>query len=65
MSVAWKRSNGYPQEVKRNNLSDFIAMIWSAKHFNFKHYSIEREVIWKKCNFQLKTVQTGEQNIQI
>ena len=26
---------------------DFKARIWSAEHFNFKHYSIELEVIWK------------------
>ena len=25
----------------------FIARIWSAEHFNFKRYLIEREVIWK------------------
>ena len=26
--------------------SDFIARIWSVDDFNFKRYSIEREVIW-------------------
>ena len=25
--------------------SDFKARIWSAEHFNFKRYTIEREVI--------------------
>ena len=25
----------------------FRARIWSAEHFNFKRYLIEREVIWK------------------
>ena len=27
---------------------DFIARWWSAEHFDFKHYSIEREVIGRK-----------------
>ena len=36
--------------------SNFIARIWPAEHFNFKSYSIEREVIWKKYDFQLKPV---------
>ena len=26
--------------------SDFIVRIWSAEHFNFKRYTIEKEVIW-------------------
>ena len=45
--------------------SDFIVRIWSAEHFNFKRYSIERELIWKKkYDFQLKLFEKGEQNIQ-
>ena len=40
----------------RETKSDFIVRLRSAEHFNFKRYSIEREVIWKKNNFQLKTV---------
>ena len=40
----------------RETKSDFIVRLRSAEHFNFKRYSIEREVIWKKYNFQLKTV---------
>ena len=39
--------------------SDFIVRIWYAEHFNFKRYSIEREVIWKKNDFKLKTVRKG------
>ena len=39
--------------------SDFIARIRSAEHFNFKRYSIAREVILKNMIFQLKTVQKG------
>ena len=31
--------------------SYFIARIWSAEHFNFKRYSIEREVIWTNTIF--------------
>ena len=31
--------------------SDFILRIWSAEHFNFARYSIEREVIWKNTIF--------------
>ena len=27
--------------------SDFIVRTWSAEHFNFNRYSIEKEVIWK------------------
>ena len=29
----------------KETISDFIAMIRSAEHFNFKRYSIERGVI--------------------
>ena len=36
------------QKRSKETKYDFIAMIWSAEHFNFKCYSIEREVIWKK-----------------
>ena len=52
----WKRS-------KETNLN-FIARIWSAEHFNFKRYLIEREVIWKVLIFNLKLYENGEQNIQ-
>ena len=44
--------------------SDFIVRIWSADHFNFKRYSIEREVIWKNTIFNWKLYEKGEQNIQ-
>ena len=33
---------------------NFIARIWSAEHFNFKCYLIEREVIWKNTIFNWK-----------
>ena len=56
-------TNGYPQAVKINKI-DFIVRIWSAEHFNFKRYSFEREVIWKKYDFQLKLYEKGEHNIQ-
>ena len=32
----------------KKTISDFIARIWSAEHFNFRRYLIERAVIWKK-----------------
>ena len=44
--------------------SDFIARIWSAEYFNFKRYSIEREVIWTNTIFNYKQYEIGEQNIQ-
>ena len=31
--------------------SNFVVRILSAEHFNFKRYSIEREVIWKNTIF--------------
>ena len=37
----------WSKETKFN----FIGRIWSAEHFNFKRYSIEREVIWKNTSF--------------
>ena len=39
-------------------------MNWSDEHLNFKRYPIERMVIWKKYDFQLKFYEKGEQNIQ-
>ena len=44
--------------------TDFIMRIWSAEHFNFKRYLIEREVIWKNTIFNLKLYEKGEHNIQ-
>ena len=44
--------------------SDFIMRIWSAEYFNFKPYSIEREVIWKNTIFNQKLYETGEHIIQ-
>ena len=35
----------------RETKSDFIVRLRSAEHFNFKRYSIEREVIWKNTIF--------------
>ena len=43
--VVWKWSNSYLQRSKDKSCY-FIATIWS-EHFNFKHYSTEREIIWK------------------
>ena len=43
--------------------SNFIGRVWSAEHFNFKHYLIEREVIWKNTIFNEKLYEKGEQNI--
>ena len=40
--------------------SDFIV----GKHFNFKRYSIKREVIWKNTIFNLILYEMGEHNIQ-
>ena len=37
------RKGGGQKETK----SDFLVWIWSAEHFNFKRYLVEREVIWK------------------
>ena len=48
------------QETK----SYFISSIWSAEHFNFKSYSIEREIIWKNTISNWKLYKKGEQNIQ-
>ena len=42
----------------------FIVRIWSSEHFNFKRYSIEREVILEKYEFQLKLYEKGEHDIQ-
>ena len=44
--------------------SDFIVRIWSAEHFNFKRYSIEREVIWRNTIFNQKLYEKGKLNIQ-
>ena len=44
--------------------SNFIVWIWSPEHFNFKRYSIERDVIWKNTIFNLKLYEKGEHNIQ-
>ena len=44
--------------------SDFLVRIWSAEHFNFKRYSIEREVIWRNTIFNLKLYEKCELNIQ-
>ena len=38
--------------------------IWSAVHFNFKRYPIEREVIWKNTSFNFKLYEKGEHDIQ-
>ena len=35
MSVLWEWSNGFLQEIKKRNNSDFIFRFWSAEHFNF------------------------------
>ena len=43
---------------------DFLARIWSAGHFNFKLYSIEREVIWKNTILTKKMYENGNQNFQ-
>ena len=50
MSAVWKRSNGYPQEVKRNKIQ----------------FHSEDLVSWafEKIRFQLKLYENGEQNIQ-
>ena len=50
MSVVWNDLMATHKWSKETN-SDFIARIWSAEHFNFKRYSIEREVIWKNMIF--------------
>ena len=51
--------NGLMATCKRSKEtnSHFIVRFWSAEHFNFKHYSIEREVIWKNriLNFKYCT----------
>ena len=44
--------------------SDFIVRIWSAEHFNFKRYWIEREVIWRNTIFNEKLYEKGKLNIQ-
>ena len=63
MSIVWKWSNGYLQEVKRNTFC-FYSKDWSSEHLNFKYYSIEREVTWKNTIFNYKLYEKGEQNIQ-
>ena len=50
----------WSQETK----SDFIEWIWSAEHFNFKSYSIEREVIWKNTIFNKKLYEKCKHNFQ-
>ena len=44
--------------------SDFIVRIWFAEHFDFKRYSIEREVIWSNTIFKSKLYEKGKHNIQ-
>ena len=44
--------------------SDFKVRIWSAEHFDFKRYSIKREVIWKNTIFNYKLYEKSEYNIQ-
>ena len=44
--------------------SDFIARIWSTEHFNFKSYSIRREIIWTNTICNWNHYEICKQNIQ-
>ena len=52
------------RKLSKETKSNFIVRIWSAEHFNFKRYSIEREVISKITIFNQKLYEEGEHNIQ-
>ena len=46
-------------ERSKETNCNFIARIWSAEHFYFKRYLIEREVIWKITIFNWKLYENG------